>query len=55
MVAEPRTVPSPRVGRQEEQGCVHLPDRGGRRCLELHGDSGKVIVNSDCIMVTVKQ
>ena len=41
-LAEPRTVPSPRVGRQEEQGCVHLPDRGGRRCLELHGDSGKV-------------
>merc|ERR1712047_163489 len=35
---EPRTVPSPRVG----QECVHLPDRGGRRCLELHGDSGKV-------------
>ena len=26
----------------KEQECVHLPDRGGRRCLELHGDSGKV-------------
>ena len=26
----------------EEQEGVHLPDRGGRRCLELHGDSGKV-------------
>merc|ERR1712004_311879 len=26
----------------EEQECVHLPERGGRRCLELHGDSGKV-------------
>merc|ERR1712012_218169 len=26
----------------EEQECVHLPDRGGRRCLELHADSGKV-------------
>merc|ERR1711962_337822 len=26
----------------EEQECVPLPDRGGRRCLELHGDSGKV-------------
>ena len=37
-LAEPRTVPSPRGG----QECVHLPDRGGCRCLELHGDSGKV-------------
>merc|ERR1711962_452213 len=26
----------------EEQECVHLPGRGGRRCLELHGDSGRV-------------
>ena len=23
---------------------MHLPDQGGRRCLELHGDSGKVWV-----------
>ena len=26
----------------EEQERVPLPGRGGRRCLELHGDSGKV-------------
>merc|ERR1711953_559398 len=39
-LAEPRTVPSPGGGRTRVG--VHLPDRGDRCCLELHGDRGKV-------------